>query len=133
MGQQQRLLLILSSIVVGFAIIAGMQLATSYDAKANEDALRTDILFIAARAQEWYRKPKMLGGGGRTFSGLKLADLHFPKKNDNGIFSVPTSPQKTQFEIIAIGKTDNDNDDTPLKLVAVIGVDSVKSITVTSR
>jgi len=134
MGQQQRLLVTLGAIIVGATLLIGFRLFSSYDAQANEDALRTDILYIASRAQDWYRKPRSFGGGGRTFAGLKLDDLNFPNTNENGAFSVPPAKtSKNQFEIVATGKGDRDGDGDVLKLTAVVGVDSVKSITITER
>ena len=72
MGQQQLLLLVLGAIIVGLAIVVGINLFGQGAVKANEDAVRQDVLSMMARVEEWYRKPTMLGGGGKTFAGLTL-------------------------------------------------------------
>jgi len=70
MGQQQLLLLVLGAIIVGLAIVVGINLFGQGALKANEDSVRQDILSMMARVEEYYRKPSMLGGGGKSFDGL---------------------------------------------------------------
>ncbi len=132
MGQQQRLLIALSFILVGVAVGVGIQLFSSYDAQANQDALASDILVIASRAQEWYRKPRMLGGGGRSFGSLELDNINFPATNENGSFQI-TSKSPTEFHVEATGKSDRNGDGVVVKLAAVVGVDSLKSMTTAAR
>ncbi len=70
MGQQQLLLLVLGAIIVGLAIVVGINLFGQGALKANEDSVRQDILSMMSRVEEYYRKPAMLGGGGKSFAGL---------------------------------------------------------------
>ncbi len=98
MGQQQLLLLVLGAIIVGLAIVVGINLFGQGAVKANEDAVRQDILSMMARAEEFYRKPAMLGGGGKDFTNLTgFTDLGYKYNvdgtavsgtytNDNGTF-----------------------------------------------
>ncbi|MBD3378075.1 hypothetical protein GF406_23800 [candidate division KSB1 bacterium] len=102
MGQQQLLLLVLGAIIVGLAIVVGINLFGQGAVKANEDAVRQDVLTMMARIEEYYRKPTMLGGAGKTADSL--AALTFPKigykfdmngnsvtetyTNENGIFDL---------------------------------------------
>ena len=75
MGQQQLLLLVLAAVIVGTSIIAGISLFDASAQSANEDAVRRDLLTIAAKARSWYSKPKQLGGGGRTFENFELSNI----------------------------------------------------------
>ncbi len=84
MGQQQLLLLVLGAIIVGLAIVVGINLFGQGAVKANEDAVRQDILSMMARAEEFYRKPTMLGGGGKSFSTLQTFDQLGYKYDKNG-------------------------------------------------
>jgi hypothetical protein len=70
MGQQQLLLLVLGAIIVGLAIVVGINLFGQGAVKANEDAVRQDILSMMARAEEFYRKPVMMGGAGKDATEL---------------------------------------------------------------
>ena len=83
MGQQQLLLLVLSAIIVGVSIVIGINMFTSGAAQANEDAVVQDCMMIAARAQEWYRKPDEMGGGNRSFIGVTLTSLNIDSVNAN--------------------------------------------------
>lgn len=69
MGQQQLLLVILVTIIVGIATVVAINVFGTSAASANEDAVRNDVLTIASSAQGWYIKPTMMGGGGNSFGG----------------------------------------------------------------
>ncbi|MDZ7757448.1 hypothetical protein [Rhodohalobacter sp.] len=70
MGQQQLLLVILVTIIVGIATVVAINTFGSAADSANVDAVRQDMASIAAAAQGYYMKPQMLGGGGRKFDGI---------------------------------------------------------------
>lgn len=78
MGQQQLLLVILVTIIVGIATVVAINVFGSSAKNANIDAVRQDMLTIATSAQGWYIKPTMMGGGGNSFKGLTFRDLSFP-------------------------------------------------------
>ena len=88
MGQQQLLLLVLSAIIVGISIIIGINMFTSSAVQANQDAVLQDCMMIAARAQEWYRKPTSMAGGGRSFVGVGLPELNIKATNENGSYTL---------------------------------------------
>ncbi|MBU1099053.1 MAG: hypothetical protein KKA84_01520 [Bacteroidetes bacterium] len=69
MGQQQLLLIVLGVIIVGIAVVVGINVFTASSVQANSDALIADCTNLAAMAQQHYRKPAALGGGGNTFDG----------------------------------------------------------------
>lgn len=83
MGQQQLLLLVLGAIIVGLAIVVGINLFSQNALKANEDAVRQDILTMMSRMEEFYRKPTMLGGGGKDWTNLdSFAQLGYKYNGD---------------------------------------------------
>ena len=103
MGQQQLLLLVLSAIIVGVSIVIGINMFSSGAVQANQDAVLQDCLMIAARAQEWYRKPIVMAGGGRSFTGLdSVGVLNIKGTNANGSFTLDGSAGVTA-EIVGIG------------------------------
>ncbi len=65
MGQQQLLLLVLGIVIVGLAVVVGINAFSENRIKASADALVTDGLRIASDVQAWALKPDQLGGGGR--------------------------------------------------------------------
>jgi hypothetical protein len=69
MGQQQLLLIILGVIVVGIAVAVGITMFSDSAINANRDAMVNDLVNLASRAQQFYRRPSSLGGGGNSFAG----------------------------------------------------------------
>src|SRR4030042_2142239 len=72
MGQQQLLLVVLGIIIVGLAIIVGINLFTAQSIEAKRDNVINECVNIAALAQQHYRRPVALGGGGRSFTGWRI-------------------------------------------------------------
>ncbi len=101
MGQQQLLLLVLGIVIVGLAVVVGIQAFGENQKKANSDALVNDAIRIASDAQAWKLKPKAFGGGAElvgaaNFSGLTLMQIGYgvagttaePYVNLNGSFVI---------------------------------------------
>ncbi|MCS4038987.1 hypothetical protein [Salinibacter ruber] len=62
MGQQQLLLLVLSTVIVGLATVAGIQAFSENQAQASQDALVQRGTSIASDIQGLYGKPTQMGG-----------------------------------------------------------------------
>ena len=62
MGQAQLLLIVLGVVLVGIAIIAGIQAYTTNNVKASIDAQVHDMMRIGSDAQLWVQKPLQFGG-----------------------------------------------------------------------
>lgn len=77
MGQQQLLLVILVTIIVGIATVVAINTFSSAADSANLDAVRQDVANIAASAQGYYMKPTQLGGGGQTFASVTFNNISF--------------------------------------------------------
>ncbi len=69
MGQQQLLLIVLGVIIVGIAVVVGINVFTASALEANKSAMVSDLQTIGSMAQQYYRKPAAMGGGGNTFTG----------------------------------------------------------------
>ncbi len=95
MGQQQLLLIILGVIIVGIAIAVGLSLFSAQSIQAAKDAMINDMNNIAAYSYQFKIRPTSMGGGGGTYTGLKL-----PTKmatNDNGTYTLNVSPQSVSI------------------------------------
>ena len=75
MGQQQLLLLVLGIVIVGLAVVAGIQAFAENQKKANADGLLSTSVRLALDAQVWLRTPIMRGGGMPTL-GTRPADFN---------------------------------------------------------
>ena len=68
MGQQQLHLIVLGVIVVGIAVVVGINLFNANAEEANKDGIVSDTTNLGAMAQQYYKKPTSMGGGGNTFT-----------------------------------------------------------------
>jgi Tfp pilus assembly protein PilE len=115
MGQQQLLLVILVTIIVGIATVVAINTFGSAADSANMDAVRQDVAQIAASAQGFYMKPEMLGGGGKDFTNITFANISFAADtvaglvaaNENGRYVI-SSPGATSFTVTAHPASDED-------------------------
>jgi hypothetical protein len=72
MGQQQLLLIVLGVIVVGIAVVVGINLFSANSVSSNRDGVVSDLNNLGAMAQQFYKKPTSQGGGGNRFTGWTL-------------------------------------------------------------
>ena len=84
MGQQQLLLLVLGIVIVGLAVVVGLQAFGENQKKANADALVNDALSIAADVQAWSLKPSVFGGGEGDYTGLSFERLGYTTGDQSG-------------------------------------------------
>ncbi|HPR88634.1 MAG TPA: hypothetical protein PL181_11485 [bacterium] len=75
MGQQQLLLLVLSVIIVGIAVVVGINMFSTSAESANVEAVTNDLIHLASLAQQYYIKPTSMAGGGNSFSGITIRKL----------------------------------------------------------
>lgn len=76
MGQQQLLLLTLGIVIVGLAVVAGIEIFSENRIKANADAGVLGGLRIVTDCQVWALKPGLLGG---MPANQTLADCSFDR------------------------------------------------------
>ena len=68
MGQQQLLLIVLGVIVVGIAVVVGINLFNANAETSTQDSIVSQGTNLGALAQQYYKKPIAMGGGGNTFT-----------------------------------------------------------------
>ena len=86
MGQQQLLLLVLGIVIVGLAVVVGINAFGENQRKANADAMVNDAIRVASDAQAWKLKPAAFGGQADNlksdednFNGVTWSDLGYPE------------------------------------------------------
>jgi hypothetical protein len=99
MGQQQLLLIVLGVIIVGVAIVAGIGLFNAGAEESAKDELVAQSITIGSNAQQFYRRPIAMGGGGNTFDQGGIGNVGYtipPKMNNtaNGTYTVAVTPQQ---------------------------------------
>jgi len=91
MGQQQLLLIVLGIIIVGVAIVVGINLFTANAIEAKRSNVTNDLLHLASEAQKYYKTPTAMGGGSHEFTGWEIPTLL--KNNADGNFTATVSQQ----------------------------------------
>lgn len=72
MGQQQLLMIVLAIIIVGIAIAISIELFRANAIDSKRDILMSECSNIASIAISYYKKPREMGGGGKTFLGWQV-------------------------------------------------------------
>ena len=72
MGQQQLLLIVLGVIIVGIAVVVGINLFNANAEESTKDGVVSDCTNLGAMSQQYYKKPTSMGGGGNSFVGWVL-------------------------------------------------------------
>ena len=105
MGQQQLLLIVLGVIIVGIAVVVGINVFTASSFEANKSALVSDLQTIGSMAQQYYRKPSAMGGGGNSFSGYSIPTSL--QSTANGVYTVATAGDATSIKLQGVGTEKN--------------------------
>jgi hypothetical protein len=121
MGQQQLLLIVLGVIVVGIAVVVGINLFNANATSANRDGVVSDLNNLGAMAQQFYKKPISMGGGGNTFTGWTI-----PTGLDstaNGSYA-PTVGA-TSVSIVGTGTEPGNDGSSPVQATATVTATSI--------
>jgi hypothetical protein len=108
-GQQQLLLIILGVIIVGVAIVMGINLFHANAVEAKRNNITNELVNLASHAQQFFMKPTALGGGSRSFTEWKIPDELVTTAN--GHFTIE-SIKNDEVQILGVGNevvTGNDS------------------------
>ena len=116
MGQQQLLLIVLGVIVVGIAVVVGINLFNANAISANRDAVVSDLNNLGAMAQQYYKKPASMGGGANTFTNWTI-----PTGLDstaNGTYTITVAAQSVT--IVGTGTEKGNDKQTNVQATATV-------------
>jgi hypothetical protein len=106
MGQSQLLIIALSVLIIGIAILAGTGFFSADDVEANKKAMMNDILHVAISARRYYARPATLAGGNYTYSGYVVPVRY--QSTDNGMYSASlVNPQVLAIKGVSDRDTSN--------------------------
>ncbi|OGU56870.1 MAG: hypothetical protein A2V66_14785 [Ignavibacteria bacterium RBG_13_36_8] len=126
MGQQQLLLIVLGIIIVGIAVVVGINVFTASSSQTNRDAVISDCTNLASMAQQFYRKPTALGGGGNAFTGWIL-----PAQLDttgNGTYAVTVAAQTVT--LVGTGNEKGNDGTSNVEVTMLVGPNAITSTTI---
>ena len=120
MGQQQLLMVVLTMVLVGVAIIVGQTMFEANAINNTQSVLAHDLLFYASKARGYYWRPSYLGGAHKDFTNILNMNLFSGGENEDGYFYI-VSASTDELVLEGVGKL-------------VIGGDSIKvKVTVDER
>jgi hypothetical protein len=118
MGTAQLLYITLGVIIVGLAIVTGMDMFNTYMQENTREQLINHSLTILSKAEEYYKKPVDLGGGGGSYQGFTLpSDL---TRNELGRFKINLAANKNRVNINARGDVTGNDGENPVRIIARI-------------
>ena len=106
MGQSQLLIIAISVLIIGIAILAGAGFFSDDAIEANKKAMINDVNHIAMNAVRYYRRIPALGGGGYSYLSYSLPVGY--RSNLNGSYSA-TALSKDVLEIRGVSSSDTSN------------------------
>ena len=118
MGQQQLLLIVLGVIIVGIAIVVGINVFTSSAASSNRDSLVSSCATLGALAQLYYRKPTALGGGSSTFTGWTVPATLSQTANMSAVITSTVAAQTVT--LVAVGTETGTDGSTKTKVTMTV-------------
>lgn len=125
MGQQQLLLIVLGLIVIGIAIIIGVNLFTANAIEAKRNNIINDLTHLASEAQRYYKTPIAMGGGSRSFIGFEI-----PKRlrvNADGEFTITAEATQDQVILTGVGN-DVVQDNNPVEVQMIVVQDEFETV-----
>jgi hypothetical protein len=114
LGQQQLLLIVVGLLIVGLAVVVGINVFHANAIEAKRNNVTNDLLHLASEAQKYYKTPRAMGGGSRSFVGWKIPRRL--RSNADGDFFTATI---TADNVILIGTGNEvvqDNDSVKVKM-----------------
>lgn len=121
MGTQQLFLLALASLLIGLALVVGLDQFASGAQTGNKDQMRLEASRVAKHAQAWYRGAAAAGGGGRSFSSFSFERINYNTDKAAGVLTL------SNVQHNSIRLTATLHDEPAWSLVLEVSADTVSS------
>lgn len=123
MGQQQLLLIALAVLIVGIAVVIGVNRFSTGSSLSNRDAVVSDLVNLGSMAQSYYRKAASLSGGGNTFTGWTIPTQF--ASTGNGTYT--STAAALSVTIVGTGNQIGNDGTNPVKVTMIVGPNSITS------
>src|SRR3990170_5294122 len=118
MGYQQLLLIVLTIMVVGFAIVIGIHLFEASAVESDRDQVYSDLIHLSSDAQGYYKRQAEYGGGAGSYIGW---DIHeYFKKYEDGNVRVSVKTYQDRAELVGLGTETGRNGETRVRVEALV-------------
>jgi hypothetical protein len=129
MGQQQMLLMILATIVVGISIRVGFQIVDNQNMQQNRDQLMIQAQNIYSFAEQYATKSQRQAGGAGTYTNFSL-----PKsmtQSAAGTF-IATVVGTSDLTILGTGNVKGNNNTSPVSVTCTITKRKITKMAITN-
>ena len=109
MGQQQLLIIVLSSMLIGLATYGGLRMYGMYNQGSNRDQLVVNTYSLVGMAEAYAKRPASQGGGGGSFLGLKLSSGLFATSSGKITYTVARATLTFTGTGVVTGKNGKSN------------------------
>lgn len=120
MGQNQLVLIILGTVIVGIAIVVGINFFTSNSGHADREAVIADLRNLAVSAQQYYKENDQIV---HSFDGWEI-----PEGSDstgNGTYSADISSQV--ITLIGVGNKKGNDGTNLVKITMIVNSEKIVS------
>lgn len=124
MGQQQLLLIVLGVIVIGIAILVGLDLFQANAVERSRDQVTLDVMALATNAMAYYKKPQDIGGGGNSFIGWDIPEYF--KKYEGGKIRVRVQTNKDRVVLVGRGVEKGSDGVNPVRIKLFVYSDDIQ-------
>ena len=125
MGQQQLLLIALGIIVVGIAVVVGMDQFSTSAVEANRNSLILDLNFLSSIARAHYKRPAEIRGGGNSFVNFEIPEAMIETANGT-IEHTQTGHNPDHIHFTATGKEQGEDGINPIIIEVRITISETK-------
>ena len=119
MGQQQLLLIAIGVIVVGIAVVVGINLFNAAAQSNNRSAVVGDLNVLANYAEQYYKMPPAFGGGAGSFIGFDSTKVSGLTTTPNGNYTI-SGQSATQVTIAGLGTEKGNDKINPVKATCTV-------------
>jgi type II secretory pathway pseudopilin PulG len=120
MGQNQLVLIILGAVIVGIAIVVGINFFTSNSGHADRDAVIADLRSLAVAAQLYYKENNQ---NYRSFEGWEIQEGS--DSTSNGTYNAVVSSQI--ITLTGVGNEKGNDGTNFVKVIMVINSEKIVS------
>jgi len=100
MGQQQLLLVILVTVIVGIMTVVAIYVFSDARDEGLKDTIRQELIEAATIGQGYYFTHESMGGGGRSFENITLSDVGLQDSSVVSSYEIQNISGES-FEILA--------------------------------
>ncbi len=120
------MLIVLGTIIVGLAIVVGINIFRTSATETNRDQVISDLIYLSTDAQAYHKKLLQFGGGNGSFQGWTIPAFY--KRYAGGKIRVRVRANRNKVILTGIGTEIEKNGRTKVRVRAIVRPTKTKII-----